>query len=705
MTEQMTEQPLGEQVDDTEDCPPDASTAQIPQPGFSRTASAAVKKSSFQLKGGLVDAYFIRRSDVLWVTFDNLGSVGATVPAQPWLQMRAAHAGASILGIVAHRKDWYRNPDTAALITSLRHAGLFAKFKRVVFIGASMGGFAALTYSALVPGSVVLAFSPQSTLAKSIVPFERRYKYGLRKWDWTTPEHLDAANAVTTAAKIWLVYDPFVPEDHAHARRISGPNVQHLHFDHTGHRAIRQLKDFGVLSQLIEGIANDALDVTALFRAARARRTNLTWQRNLTAEAERRKHVPLLLAASHAMSALDPGSRFPIRLRRRLSAPNQPTTVGALLLPPTHGPFKHEIVTLEAALVVPERDHDAKLASGVLAADGSYCALSKAWIRAGKATPAPVIAPQEEIVDLPGTHLFGGHFRGHFGHFLVESTARLWALGHLDRPIDSLLYLPYRGSVGPIERAISGHDAFFKLLGLTVPVQTFGSVLRVERLIVPELGFGWSELYAGSPAYRAFMCGKLNAAVAAHGGTRLYISRALLPAQRGGILGEAFIEENLARAGYDIFHPERHSVAEQLARYKAADEIVALDGSALHLSAYVLKPGTKVTMILRRSKANVADYNLQFQSFCGITPQVIDVIKRDWVADDSTRIDFRSVGELDFYALFQRLKSLGAVPAAFIPNLPVQSEIDKMLESISERRKSEFRVLKPGERHFAEATD
>ncbi len=701
----MTEQMISEEADDTEDCSPEPSMPQITHPGFSRTASAAVKRSSFQLKGGLVDAYFIRRSDVLWVTFDNLGSVGATVPAQPWLQIRAARAGASILGIIAHRKDWYRNPDTAALITSLRDAGLFTKFKRVVFIGASMGGFAAITYSALVPGSVVLAFSPQSTLAKSIAPFERRYKYGLRKWDWTTPEHLDAATAVSSAAKIWLVYDPFVREDRAHARRISGPNVQHLHFDHTGHRAIRHLKDFGVLTQLIEGIAKDALDETAIFRAARARRTNLPWLRSLTAEAERRNHVPLLLAASHTMSALDPASRFPIRLRRRLSAPSPSNLAGALPLPAQQGPFKHEIVTLKAALVVPEREHDSKLASGVLNADGSYCALSEAWIRAGKATPVPVISPQEEIIDLPGTHLFGGHFRGHFGHFLVESTARLWALGYLDRPIDGLLYLPYRGTVGPIERAISGHEAFFKLLGLTVPVQTFGTVMRVERLIVPELGFGWSERYAGSPAYRAFMCGKLNAAVAANGGTRLYISRALLPAQRGGILGETFIEENLARAGYDVFHPERHSVAEQLARYKAADEIVALDGSALHLAAYVLKPGTKVTMILRRSKANVGDYNLQFRSFCGITPQVIDVIKRDWIARDSTRIDYRSVGELDFYALFQRLKSLGAVPAAFIPNLPQQTEIDTMLENISERRKSEFRVLKPDERHFADAAD
>jgi hypothetical protein len=260
--------------------------------------------------------------------------------------------------------------------------------------------------------------------------------------------------------------------------------------------------------------------------------------------------------------------------------------------------------------------------------------------------------------------------------------------------------LPYRGEVGAIERAIRGHEDFFQLLGIKAPIQTFGTAVRVENLILPELGFGWSERYAGSPAYRAFMQNRLTSAVSAVGSTRLYISRAKLPAQRGGILGEHVIEQNLQNAGYDVFYPEKHSLAEQLARYRAAKEIIALDGSALHLAAYVLAPDTKVTMILRRSKANVGDYDLQFRSFCGIKPKVIDVIKRDWIAKDATRVDFRSVGELDFASLFDRLKSNGSIDANFTPKLPDQAEIDEMMEVFSGRRKSEFRLLQPDERRF-----
>ena len=40
-------------------------------------------------------------------------------------------------------------------------------------------------------------------------------------------------------------------------------------------------------------------------------------------------------------------------------------------------PFRGAILELTGALVVPERDHDTKLASGVLRADGSHVELSR----------------------------------------------------------------------------------------------------------------------------------------------------------------------------------------------------------------------------------------------------------------------------------------------------------------------------------------
>ena len=682
-------------------------------PPVAKDLAGAAATDRFLYRGGLVDAWFEAQpgSDVLVVTFDNLSSVGEYDPPQPWLRWRVEKAGFSLLGVMASRKDWYRNPDTPALIAALREAGIFARFRRVVFVGASMGGFAALAYAPMVPGAAVLAFSPQSTLSRRLAPFELRYRYAARKWDWDDPAFLDAAEVGRLGAEVTLVYDPLVAEDSAHAKRIAGAGVRNVPVPLMGHRAIRQIKDVGGLQELIEGVVRGTPDWPTFWKTFRGRRGQISWQRALVAEATARGHSRLLPGALAALRRTNPESGFARREARRLQKASRakPTPAEAVLerrIVITDGapsaPFEGLILDLPQAIFVPERDSDEKLASGVLRADGSYCTLSQGWIRARRPMPAPSLQPGEQIKPLAGTHLFGGNFRGHFGHFLVESTARLWALDHLPVQPDSILYLPYRGEVGPIEKVMEGHDRFYRLLGVDMPVRTYGSPLRVERLFVPELGFGWAERYAGSPAYRAFMQGRLRAAVAPNGGKKLYISRARLAAQRGGILGETVIEENLARAGYEIFHPEKHPIDVQIAHYRAAEKIVALDGSALHLAAYVTDPGTRVAMVLRRSKALAGDYQLQFRAFCDVALDVIDVVRTDWVSGGSSRVDFRSVGEVDFAALFQSLAAKGYVTKSFRPRLPDAKAMSALLTEFSARRGGDMRALGQNERHADE---
>lgn len=684
-------------------------SAYLPRPEASASAAEAAMRDEFFLPGRRVEGWFVRRSDVLMVTFDNTTSIGAYEPAQPWLMGRALKMEVSVLGLMAKRRDWYRNAESQEMIAALRDAGFFARFRRVVFIGTSMGGFAALTLSALVPGAAVVALSPQSTLAPDLAPFDQRYPKYAKKLDWQDLPLRDAAETVAPASEVWLVYDPFTPEDLAHAGRIGGDHIRRLHINFLGHRLMRALRRTDLLNGLVEGLVKGTLDPAGARRLLRQRRGIEAWQTALLAAGERAGHMALTARAARRILALHPDRRFARKtarsLERRLGASGgkyrEPAGDSRRVIahPEPAPPFTGEILTLSEALVVPERDHDQPRASGVLHHDGRWCELSRAWIRANKVSPAPLLARDEPVGDLPGTHLYAGHFRGHFGHFLVESTARLWALDHLDEKPDSILYLPYRGDVAGGERAIRSQRKFFELLGIDIPIRSLEFTRRVERLIVPELGFGWLERYAGSPAYRAFMQTRLSGAAPAEGAEDLYISRARLNAARGGILGETVIEDNLARLGYEIFHPEKHPLEVQIARYKAARRIVALDGSALHLAAYVLRPQSRVAMILRRSLANVADYDLQFRSFCGVVPDVINVIRRDWVAGEATRADFRSVGEIGFAALFGRLKDLGYVPPDFRPDLPGEAAIRAMLEAFENRRDQPFRALTPGERH------
>lgn len=651
-----------------------------PPPPEVRSASEAAQRDQFVLKSQLVDAQFVRRAPLLFVTFDNLGSVGEYDPPQPWLHMRAQRLGISILGLIARRKDWYRNADTPMLLTHLQEAGFFDQFERIVFTGTSMGGYAALTYSRLVPGAEVAIFSPQTTLNQQIAPFEARFKYALRKWDWDSPAFLDAAEAVPQATRVLLFYDPFVPEDRAHAQRLLHPKVTHVKCRHFGHRALRQLKACGVLEDLFGAIGAGTFDATGFVTSLSIRRSLRPWRKALLNNVIATGHPQRAKVTLDRLRPLDPEAAY---LRKAQETLEHGDDDGPQAV--QEAQFDGRILTKNRAIVVPERPQDTPLASGVLLADRSYCLQSRTWIRATKFTPPPTLSDDEPIDMLAGNHLFAGHLRGHFGHFLVESTARLWALETVEREIDSVLYLPYRGKVRKARRALKALSPFFDQLALNVPIKIIERPTQVETLHIPELGFGWGEKYAGTPDYRHLMRNRLGRGVQAEGGERLYISRARLPPHRGGVLGEHVIEANLARQGYEVFHPELHPLEVQVARYKAARQVVALDGSALHLAAFFLPRALQVCLILRRSRANAADYIRQYEAFCETTPDVIDVIRQDWLVAGAKRVDFRSVGQLDFGALFDRLKALNYVDPNFAPDLPDAGEIEALEEDLAAR--------------------
>lgn len=645
--------------------------ALIAAPPVIATAAMALGLNRFVLPGDGVDAWFAGGSDTLWITFGSEWTAGGKTA--PWLQARAVGSGVSILGIIAHRKDWLHHSNTATLLGDLNVAGFFKPFRRVIFIGASTGATAALRYAQVLPGSVVLAFAP----------------------------HAPADDVATNQAEVYVLYDPFVPDDKHHANRILGPNVRHFHLDHFGHRVIRSLNTNDALQVLLDQVTRPVPDLVPFAKALRGRRRALTYQRALLTAAEQRGHAKLVLTAAHALLRRDPTAAYPLTLHARLGPvpePGQPVQPAITQRFGTAiGPFRGEVQTISGAYVVPERDHDVLLASGVLLADRSYAPLSRAWVRAGKTLQPPTLSPYERVIDLPGRHLYLGHLRSHFGHFLVESTARLWALDCVKDRFDSLLYLPYRRNPATTAQALQAASGFMALMGIDIPLQAHTTALRVEQLHLPELGFGWKQRFAGAPAYRRFMQDRMNRAARAQGSDKLYISRSGLNPQHGGVLCEWVIEENLARLGYDIFHPEDHPLAVQIARYKAATDVIALDGSALHLAAYVLQSNARVAMILRRSRANAADYVLQFKSFCGITPQIIDVITRDWVAGDISRIDHRSIGEIDFAQLFGWLKGLGMIPANFRAILPDPAIIKSTLDSYEDKRGAEFRANTPGQ--------
>lgn len=223
---------------------------------------------------------FIKRSDTLVVTFDNLDiAMGKREDRRPWGFSFIEKQGWSMLGVMANGWTWYRDAWVWDQFNDLRDSGFFKQFKRVVFYGASMGGYAAAAFVAACPGADVVAISPQSTLDKAIVPWETRYKTA---WDsdFSGP-YGDAAKVSKAAGRVFLMYDPFEPLDTGHADRFEGENVTKLRAPLLGHRLGSSLQQMGILSPITLGALNGTLTEPEFYRMLRARKTFGRYQKEL----------------------------------------------------------------------------------------------------------------------------------------------------------------------------------------------------------------------------------------------------------------------------------------------------------------------------------------------------------------------------------------------------------------------------------------
>ena len=325
--------------------------------------------------------------------------------------------------------------------------------------------------------------------------------------------------------------------------------------------------------------------------------------------------------------------------------------------PEPSGGWSEQIETLEEAIVVPPLAGGFVQPAGVLNADGAYCRRGALWRKYRALTVEPV-RPDEVPDRLTGRWLWGGVLWAHFGHFMVESTARLWAAASAS-PLDGILFMPRRPKAGEAVRGF--HEEVIDQFAPGVPVHVAVEPTRVETLIVPGQGFGLGRITVGTPAFRAAVRDRFGAGIAADGPDRLYISRSGLGVQKGGLLGEERLETLLGAEGYEIFHPERHDIATQIARYKAATRIVAADGSALHLFAMVGRADQHVAVVMRRRSTANNLLALNLSEFCGRDPLLIHALHTEWLRADKQRSNRLSFGELDHPAIGAALASAGFV--------------------------------------------
>lgn len=214
--------------------------------------------------------------------------------------------------------------------------------------------------------------------------------------------------------------------------------------------------------------------------------------------------------------------------------------------------------------------------------------------------PASIKVDANLPVRLDGKYL--GCFFPHFGHFLLETLTALHHAAGDHAPLyfhewipqhrDGLLDLPY---VKPCLDALGVAPERIVFVDETI---------RVAELGVPDRGDPMSAKPETTTldVYRRVGDAALSIWPDT-GARRVYLSRRLWR-HKVRVTNETAIERVFYKAGFRIVYPEQLAFMEQVALVRRADVVAGVNGTALHLTAF-MAPGTRVVSIGRGPQHNV----------------------------------------------------------------------------------------------------
>lgn len=263
-------------------------------PGWYGEIFPAGASDGWYHKCGAHAASFVDRGKAqLVVSFDNLSDAGYPHPdIEPWAAKFVRDSGWSHMGVYARGASWYRDADLITFLEKLRDDGFFQQFQRVAMIGTSMGGFAALTFSSLCPGTTVVALSPQSTLDNALVPWEVRFAKG-RAQDWSLP-YSDAAIQLDSVDRAYVLYDPFFDADKRQIMRLPQDRLVHLKGFGFGHKTAVVLRRMDKLKAVMQGAITGTLEPTDFQVIARGRKDIYLYRVSMEAHLAERGYDSLI---------------------------------------------------------------------------------------------------------------------------------------------------------------------------------------------------------------------------------------------------------------------------------------------------------------------------------------------------------------------------------------------------------------------------
>ena len=163
-------------------------------------------------------------------------------------------SGIDAIHVLSRDNDWYHYPEMAEAMACVHAAA--SGYARVVTYGSSMGAYAAIRFAGLVGAHAVLALSPQFSIDRTTVPWERRWlacgKRFNNRWERALP--------LPTVAEAYVVYDPANADRRHIALLAAGFKFTPIGIRFGGHPVTGLLAELGLLQELALAVCRGRLD-------------------------------------------------------------------------------------------------------------------------------------------------------------------------------------------------------------------------------------------------------------------------------------------------------------------------------------------------------------------------------------------------------------------------------------------------------------
>ncbi len=191
------------------------------------------------------------------------------------------------------------------------------------------------------------------------------------------------------------------------------------------------------------------------------------------------------------------------------------------------------------------------------------------------------------------TICWGGYIFSHYGHFLMESLTRFYALRETNIKI---LYFTADDLVPSFVLEI------FKILNIEnrIVFININSLLKIDKLYIAKASYRIADYYTQDFFDSLQVYDKTNSKYLQK---KIWLSRSSL--KKHYILGEKKLEEKLKKKSWIIVHPELLCVEEQLSIFTSAYHISGFIGSAFHSLLLVRDLTAKLDIFLLNNNNNI----------------------------------------------------------------------------------------------------